>query len=214
MRVTDLFRGRRRPNSAAMSNDTPPPQPEPVDQGAEPAMTPEQVMEAATARIALLEAERDEFRDKWLRSEAEMANVRARAKRDADDARQFAVQKFARDVVEAADNLRRGLDSLPPAGADEPAIVTKLRDGFEGVERSFLALLERNGISRVEAAGQPFDANLHQAMAEQPSSEYPPGTVIQAWTAGWTLNGRLLRPAMVVVSRAPDNVQPEVTASR
>jgi molecular chaperone GrpE len=221
VRVTDLFRGRRRPNSAPMSNDTPPPQPEPMDQGAEPAMSPEQVMEAAAARIeaaaariATLEAERDEFRDKWLRSEAEMANVRARAKRDADDARQFAVQKFARDVVEAADNLRRGLDSLPPQTADEPAIVTKLRDGFEGVERSFLALLERNGINRVEATGQPFDANLHQAMAEQPSSEYPPGTVIQSWTAGWTLNGRLLRPAMVVVSRAPDNVQPEVTATR
>ncbi|MEJ1975003.1 MAG: nucleotide exchange factor GrpE [Acetobacteraceae bacterium] len=199
-----------------MSNDTPPPPPpyEPVDADTAQAMTPEQVMQAATARIAALEAERDEFRDKWMRSEAEMANVRARAKRDVEDARQFAVQKFARDVVEAADNLRRGLDSLPPQSANEPAIVTKLRDGFEGVERSFLALLERNGIARVEAAGQPFDANLHQAMAEQPSSEHPPGTVIQAWTAGWTLNGRLLRPAMVVVARAPDRAQPEISASR
>src|ERR1700722_31635 len=113
-----------------MSNDPPFPPPEPMDQAAEPAMTPEQVMEAATARIAALEAERDDFHDKWVRSEAEMANVRTRAKRDADDARQFAVQKFARDVVEAADNLRRGLDSLPPASPDEPAIVTKMRDGF------------------------------------------------------------------------------------
>ncbi len=166
--------------------------------------TPEQLMAAATARIAALEAEAQELRDKWLRSEAEMANVRARAKRDADDARQFAIQKFARDVVEAADNLRRGLDQLPPAQAGEPEIVGKLRDGFEGVERSFLSLLERNGIGKVDATGKPFDANLHQAMAEQPSSEHPPGTVIQAWTAGWTLNGRLLRPAMVVVAKAPD----------
>ncbi len=197
-----------------MSNDTPFPPPEPMDPDAQPAMTPEQVMEAATARIAALEAERNEFHDKWLRSEAEMANVRARAKRDADDARQFAVQKFARDVVETADNLRRGLESLPPPSPDEPSIVTKMRDGFEGIERSFLGVLERNGISRVEAVGQLFDANLHQAMAEQPTAEHPPGTVVQAWTAGWTLNGRLLRPAMVVVARAPDTAQPEFTPSR
>ena len=161
-------------------------------------------MQAAADRIAALEAECQEFRDKWMRSEAEMANVRTRAKRDADDARLYAVQKFARDVVEAADNLRRGLDSLPPASTEEPAIVTKLRDGFEGVERSFIGVLERNGIARVDAVGQPFDANLHQAMGEQPSTEHAPGTVMQAWTAGWTLNGRLLRPAMVVVAKAPD----------
>jgi molecular chaperone GrpE len=190
-----------------MSNDTSPLPPEPVDPAVETIQTPEQVMQAAADRIAALEAERDEFRDKWMRSEAEMANVRARAKRDADDARLFAVQKFARDVVEAADNLRRGLDSLPPAQPDEPAIVTKLRDGFEGVERSFLGVLERNGIARVDAVGQLFDANLHQAMAEQPSTEHPPGTVMQAWTAGWTLNGRLLRPAMVVVAKAPDSAE-------
>ena len=161
-------------------------------------------MQAAAARIAELEAERDEFRDKWMRAEAEMANVRTRGKRDADDARQYAVQKFARDVVEAADNLRRGLSSLPAETEGEPEIVTKLRNGFEGVERSFLSLLERNGIARVDPTGQAFDANLHQAMAEQPSADHAPGTVMQAWTAGWTLNGRLLRPAMVVVARAPE----------
>ncbi len=154
------------------------------------------------AEIARLIAERDDMRDRWLRAEAEMANVRARAKRDVDDTRQYAVQKFAADVVEAAENLRRGLSNLPAQTADEPAIVTKLRDGFEGVERSFVGLLERNGIQRIDPTGQPFDANLHQAMAEQPSDEYPPGTVVQAWTTGWTLNGRLLRPAMVVVSKA------------
>jgi molecular chaperone GrpE len=187
-----------------MSNDTSPHSPEPVDPASETIHTPEQVMQEAAERIAALEAERDEFRDKWMRSEAEMANVRTRAKRDADDARLYAVQKFARDVVEAADNLRRGLDSMPPAQDDEPAIVTKLRDGFEGVERSFIGVLERNGIARVDAVGQLFDANLHQAMAEQPSADHPPGTVMQAWTAGWTLNGRLLRPAMVVVAKAPD----------
>ena len=155
------------------------------------------------ARIAALESELAGLRDRWLRAEAEMANVRARARREVDETRQFAVQNFGRDVVEAAENLKRGLDSIPPARDGEPEIVTKLRDGFAGVERSFLALLERNGIRCEDPTGAAFDPNLHQAMAEQESYEHPPGTVIQAWTAAWTLNGRLLRPAMVVVSRAP-----------
>jgi molecular chaperone GrpE len=163
----------------------------------------EQLMAAAAARIAALEAERDDLKDRWVRSEAEMANVRARARRDADEARLYAVQKFARDVAEAADNLKRGLDAVPAASAGDSEVVTRLREGFAGVERSFLALLERNGIKREDPTGKPFDANLHQAMAEQESEAHRPGTVMQAWTQAWTLNGRLLRPAMVVVAKAP-----------
>ncbi len=166
--------------------------------------TPEQVMQAAISRIAELEAEASDMRDRWMRAEAETANVRARARRDVDEARQYAVQKFATDVVEGADNLRRGLDSLPPQTADEPAIVTRLREGFEGVERSFIGLLERNGIKKSDPTGALFDPNLHQAMSEQPSAEHRPGTVLQAWTSAWTLNGRLLRPAMVVVAASPE----------
>jgi molecular chaperone GrpE len=162
-------------------------------------LTPEQ----ASDRILALEAELNEMRERWMRSEAEIANVRARAKRDVDETRQYAVQKFAKDVVEAAENLRRGLDSLPKPAVGEPEIVASLRDGFEGVERSFVALLERNGIKREDPTGGAFDPNLHQAMAEQDSAEHPPGTVLQAWTQAWTLNGRLLRPAMVVVAKAP-----------
>ena len=163
----------------------------------------EDLMAAASARIADLEAERDDLKDRWMRSEAEMANIRARAKREVDETRQYAVQKFARDVVEAAENLKRGLDSLPPPAHGEPEIVAKVRDGFAGVERSFVGLLERNGIKREDPTGALFDANLLQAMAEQETVDHPPGTVLQAWTNGWTLNGRLLRPAMVVVAKAP-----------
>jgi molecular chaperone GrpE len=165
--------------------------------------TPEQLMHAASQRIAALEVERDELKDRWMRAEAEMANVRARAKRDVDETRQFAVQKFARDVAEAAENLRRGLQSIPAHGAGESEIVGKLREGFEGIERSFIALLERNGIVATDPTGSAFDPNLHQAMAENETTEHPPGTVIQAWSLAWTLNGRLLRPAMVVVAKAP-----------
>ena len=163
--------------------------------------SPEAIMRAAAARIPALEAERDDFRERWMRSEAEMANLRARTKREVDDARLYAVQKFARDVAEAADNLKRGLDAIPAPADGEPAILARLRDGFAGVERSFLGLLERNGIKREDPTGAMFDANLHQAMAEHETSDHPPGTIIQAWTPCWTLNGRLLRPAMVVVAK-------------
>jgi len=105
-------------------------------------------------------------------------------------------------VVEAAENLRRGLDSLPPAEG-QPEIVGKLRDGLESIERNFLGMLERNGVRREDPTGQPFDPNRHQAMAEQESEAHQPGTVMQAWTPAWLLNGRLLRPAMVVVAKAP-----------
>jgi len=161
----------------------------------------EPAAEAEPATIEQLTRERDEMRDRWMRSEAEIANVRARAKRDVDDTRQYAVQRFATDIVEAAENLRRGLSSLPAAEAGEPDIVTKLREGLEGVERNFTSILERHGIKRTDPTGQPFDANFHQAMSEQPSAEHEPGTVMQAWTQAWTLNGRLLKPAMVVVAK-------------
>ncbi|MFL5289721.1 MAG: nucleotide exchange factor GrpE [Rhodopila sp.] len=162
-------------------------------------MSPEQMMQAASERITALEAELAEMKERWMRAEAENANVRARGRKDADDARQYAVQKFAADVVETAENLRRGIDSLPQ-GDNLPEIVIKVREGLEGVERSFLGTLERNGIKREDPVGQPFDPNLHQAMAEQASAEHAPGTVLQAWTPAWTLNGRLLKPAMVVVA--------------
>lgn len=163
----------------------------------------EALLEAPDQRIAQLEQELSEMRDKWLRAEAEMANLRTRTKREVEDARLYAVQKFARDVVEAAENLKRGIDSLPKKTEDEPELITKMRDGFEGIERAFTGILERNGITRTDPTGAAFDANLHQAMAEQESADHPAGTVLQAWSQTWLLNGRLLRPAMVVVSKAP-----------
>ena len=145
-----------------------------------------------------LAAELNAMRDKWLRAEAEMQNLRNRHKRELEDARNYAVTKFARDVADAAENLRRGLDALPASG-DEA--IAKLRGGFEGVERAFIAMLERHGVKAEDPKGKPFDPELHQAMAEQPAPEgVEPGTVITAWTPAWTINGRLLKPAMVVVA--------------
>lgn len=191
-----------------MSEQKNDPAPEAEAEAQAAATAPEATQDSATAeqsaeeRIAALEAEVQELRDRWLRAEAEMQNLRARTQRELADARAFATQKFARDVVEAAENLRRGLDSLPAPGPDEPELLAKLRGGFEGVEKSFLAILERNGVTRVDAQGQPFDPEMHQAMAEQPAPDgVAAGTVIQAWTPAWLLKGRLLKPAMVVVAQ-------------
>lgn len=157
-------------------------------------LTPEQRIQRLTEEVASL-------REKWLRAEAETQNIRSRSAREVQDARAYAVQKFATDVVEVAENLRRGLAALPAPTEGEPELLGKLRGGFEGVEKSFWATLERNGVQRHDPTGKPFDPELHQAMAEQPAPEgVAPGTVIQAWSAAWTLNGRLVRPAMVVVA--------------
>ncbi|ABQ30852.1 MULTISPECIES: nucleotide exchange factor GrpE [Acidiphilium] len=176
---------------------------DPLEAGSEraPASEAEQLA-AARERIAALEAESADLRDKWVRAQAEMENLRARTRREVEDARLYAVQKFAADVAETAENLRRGLDALPPPQEGESPLLARLRDGFAGVERSFIAMLERHGIRAEEAMGATFDADKHQAMGEQETSDAPPGTVIQAWSRTWTLNGRLLKPAMVVVARA------------
>jgi molecular chaperone GrpE len=193
-----------------MSNETNPMKSDPpannIDQAntaPDQPQTPEQVMQAAAARIADLEAELAEMKDRWMRAEAETANVRARAHREVNETRQYAVQKFAQDIVEAAENLHRGLESLPPPSDGEPEIVARLREGLDGIERNFLNVLERNGIKREDPTGTPFDPNLHQAMAEQESAAHTPGSVMHAWTPVWTLHGRLLRPAMVVVAKPP-----------
>jgi molecular chaperone GrpE len=171
------------PAAAEPAQDAPPPEP-----------TPEE-------RIAALEAEAASMKDKWLRAEAEMQNLRTRTAREVQEARAYATQKFAKDVVEAAENLRRGIEALPPKQEGEPEVLQKIRDGIEGVERSFLGILERNGVRADNPTGKPFDPELHQAMAEQPAPEgVAPGSVVACWTRAWTLNGRLLKPAMVVVA--------------
>lgn len=165
-------------------------------------LTAEQAMQASRGQVAELEVKLAEMRDLWMRAEAETANVKAHAKKDIDDAKQYGTQKLATDVVEAAENLRRGLDSVPSSKA-EHGLVAQLHDGFVGVERSFVAMLDRNGIKRHDPTGGAFDAGSQQAIAEEETSAHPPGTVVRALTSTWTLNGRLLRPAMVIVAKSP-----------
>lgn len=151
--------------------------------------------------IEALTVDLAEMRDRWMRSEAEIANIRSRAKRDVDEARQFALQKFAGDVVEVAENLRRGLSTLPPDAADEPKSIVGLRAGLSEMERGFISILENNGIKAEDPTGTVFEPNLHQAVGEREVVGELPGTVLQSLGSVWTLNGRLLRPAMVIVAK-------------
>jgi molecular chaperone GrpE len=187
------------PNTPPPAEPTPDPAPAP---DASPGPTPEE-------RIAALEAELAEMKDRWLRAEAEVQNVRNRARDEVEKARNYAIQKFAADLVEAAENLRRGLDLLPAVAEGEAEIITKMRGGFEGVERFLLQRLEANGVVRKPAQGEPFDPEWHQAMSEAPApAGVAPGTVLQAWSSAWALNGRLLKPAMVVVAGQPAEPAP------
>jgi molecular chaperone GrpE len=161
----------------------------------------EELMGAAAGRITALEAELDQLRDKWLRAEAENQNIARRMRAEVENTRQYAVQKFARDVVDSAENFSRALMALPEPAEDEPELTAKLREGLMASERAFQAMLERNGVAREDATGKPFDPERHQAMAEATSEDVPAGHVLQAYTPAWTLNGRLLKPAMVVVSK-------------
>lgn len=156
-----------------------------------------------TSEIDILKADLAAMEDRWMRSEAEIANVRTRAKRDVEEARQFAVQKFAGDVVEAAENLRRGLGSLPPETEGEPKSIAGLRAGLAEIERGFIDTLAKNGVTAIDPTGTAFAPDQHQAVGQLEAHGQVAGTVLQSLGPVWMLNGRLLRPAMVIVATQP-----------
>ncbi|MBO6043484.1 MAG: nucleotide exchange factor GrpE [Acetobacter sp.] len=161
----------------------------------------EEVIVGTSDQIQELERSVEELKKKWMYAEAESQNIRARAKREIEEARQYAIQKFAKDIVEVAENLQRALESLPHVQEGENSALASVREGVEGIERSLLSVLERYGVQCHHSVGKPFDAHYHEAMAEQESDQHAHGTVIHG-TPAWTLHGRLLKPAMVVVSKA------------
>jgi molecular chaperone GrpE len=157
---------------------------------------------AEVDRIAVLEAERNDLKDKLLRTLADMENLRRRAEREVADARVYAVTKFARDMLNVADNVRRALESLPEEarqGAEGP--FRALIDGIDLTERDLLNTLERHGVKRLDPQGQKFDPNLHQAMFEVPNPDVPNGTVVQVVQSGYVIGDRVLRPALVGVAK-------------
>lgn len=148
------------------------------------------------ARVAALEAELAAAKDQMLRALAEMENVRRRAERSAEDARLFAIDRFGKDLLQVADTLARAIASAPDGGDER---VTIFIDGVKLTERTLIETFARHGLKRIGAKGDKFDPNLHQAVSQVPA-DVPAGHVAEVLQAGYVLNDRTLRAAMVIVS--------------
>jgi molecular chaperone GrpE len=160
----------------------------------------------ALQAIDALRAENAELKDRVLRTLADMENLRKRAERERAEATLYAATNFARDLLNVADNFSRALSALSPeqrAAADE--VWSNLIAGIEVTERELMNVFERHGIKRIEALGQKFDPNMHQAMFEVPTGEKPAGTIVQVMQDGYAIGNRCLRPALVGVAKAPAN---------
>lgn len=136
-----------------------------------------------------------EYQDKMLRMQAEMDNLRKRTERDVSNAHKYAVEKFANELLQVKDSLELGLNA-------EDIDVAKLHEGTELTLKMLGNVFEKFSIEEVDPAGETFDANLHEAMTMQESAEHEPNTVLTVVQKGYTLHGRLIRPAMVIVSKA------------
>ncbi len=164
-------------------------------------------------RIIALEADNAELKDQVLRVAAEMENLRKRTQRDVQDARSYAITNFARDMLSVSDNLRRALDAIPADALETDANLKSLSEGVEMTERAMLLALERHGVKKLEPKGQKFDPNFHQAMFEVPNPDLPSNTVVEVVQDGYAIGDRVLRPAMVGVSKGGPKVAAENSAS-
>ncbi|HTT78414.1 MAG TPA: nucleotide exchange factor GrpE [Stellaceae bacterium] len=158
--------------------------------------------------LAAIESELADTKDRLLRALAETENVRRRLQRERDDAQKYAMANFARDLLSAADNLRRALDAMPESDIAE-AKTRSLRDGVAATERELLAAFERHGIRRLDPKGERFDHNFHQAIFEAERTDVPPGTIVEVLQPGYVLHDRLLRPAMVGVAKGGAKAESE-----
>ena len=166
--------------------------------------------------VVRLVKENEELKDRALRVVAEMENLRRRTARDVHDARAYAIANFARDMLSVSDNLRRAIEAIPAeAKASDDAGFAALIEGVEMTERAMLAAFERHGVKKLTPEGEKFDPNFHQAMFEVPNAEVPANTVVQVVQPGYSIGERVLRPAMVGVSKggpkssAGDGTSPE-----
>jgi molecular chaperone GrpE len=180
------------------------PQDENYDAAAE-SVLPE---DAAQTLLAQKQAELAELKDRLLRQVAESENMRRRLEREREEASVYAVSKFARDLLSVADNLARALQGIPESARADQALAN-LIVGIEMTERELTQVMGRFGVSKVEADGARFDANLHQAVAEVESSDAAPGVILQVFQPGYRIKERLLRPAMVSVAKAVQPAMPE-----
>ncbi len=188
-----------------LPEDAPQPEAEPEAEAGADAATPPDGEDAAQAETGEMSAEEQtaDLKDKLLRALAENENVLRRAKREREDTAKYAISNFARDMLMAADNLRRALDALPEKDGGDNDALAALIDGVKLTERDLLATFERHGIRKIDPMGEKFDHNFHEAMFEVPTTETEPGTVVQVLEVGYVIQDRLLRAARVGIAKAP-----------
>ncbi len=179
--------------------DEPPLPEEAADQPAED--VPAQEPQGAQDEVARLTEELASVRDQWVRAVAETENIRKRARRDQEETSRYAVSAFARDMVSVLENLMRASENIPPEAREENELLKTLGEGVELTQRELLSIFEKYGIKRIDPLGQKFDHNFHQAVVQVERADVEPGTVIQVVQAGYVIHDRLLRPAMVAVSK-------------
>jgi molecular chaperone GrpE len=162
----------------------------------------------AEARIQELEAQLASMKNEALRHLADAENTRKRGAKEREDTAKYAVAKFARDLLDVADNLNRALQAVKPEQLEGNDAIKNLFAGVEATERQLQAVFDRMGISKIEAMGQKFDPNLHQVVTEVDASDKEPGTIVQVLQVGYVIHDRLLREAMVAVAKGGVAHQP------
>jgi molecular chaperone GrpE len=160
-----------------------------IDQPELPEEQPENQIEELQQKLSTLG-------EQLLREQAEMQNVRRRAQRDIESAHKYALEKFASELLSVVDNLERAIEAIDAEDEAQKAVA----EGLELTLKTFIEVLGKYNVEAVDPEGQPFDAELHQAVSTVPNNDVEPNTVINVFQKGYTLNGRLVRPAMVVVS--------------
>ena len=162
---------------------------------------PDEGGEAVTADEDEAADEEGALKDQLLRALADAENARRRAKKDVEDARAYAISRFAQDLLGVADNLGRALESIPADKREDDEAVKAIADGIELTVREFETALGRHGITKIDPMGEKFDYNLHQALFETAETDQPDGTVVQVFQTGYRIGDRLLREAMVGVAK-------------
>lgn len=190
--------------------------PETPAQASEPVVSKPYIMpdDPETGSVEALTKEAADARDRMLRTLAEMENLRKRTAREVADARMYGITGFARDVLDIADNLQRALDAVPAETRENAdAGLKSLIEGVELTERSLINTLDKNGVKKFDPMGQKFDPNFQQAMYEVPDASVPSGTVVQVVQAGFMIGERVLRPALVGVSKGGAKAAPTAANS-
>jgi molecular chaperone GrpE len=180
-----------------------------IDAADEGELTPE-VLQAAFQALA---DERDSYRDRYMRTFAEMENIRKRTEREKTDIRKYAISDFARDVLSLGDNIQRAIAAVPAEAAEQDPHLESFREGIGLLERELLVMLERHGVTRLDPQGQRFDPNQHQAVMEMERPDLPAGAIAEVFQSGYIIGDRVLRPAMVAVAKGGAKVAKEAAVA-